>query len=224
MEELSCTGNGRQPTLDAMPDSVMETVTVVVVDDHQVVIEGIHGLMRNSSAIRIVGDAESGAEAVEKISLLQPRVVLLDLQLPDMTAAEVIRRSRANQVTAHFVIFTAYIDRVDSEVIARLGASGCLLKDASVSGLEDSIHRVISGELVVDDRIGDASSDSQPLLTQREVEVLRRCALGETNNEIAERLYLAPTTVKSYLQSAMQKLGARNRVHAVALARAQQWL
>jgi two-component system nitrate/nitrite response regulator NarL len=201
-------------------------VRVLVVDDHLVVREGAALLVRHDPTIEIAGYARTAAEAVEQAVQTSPDVILLDLRLPDMLAPEATQALKRVLPDAKVLIFTAYADHAALEAALDAGADGCLLKDASKTDLLEGIKRVARGERYVDPRIADdghgpppgAPRQPGPPLTAREYEVLRRVALGETNPEIAEILGLSRNTVKSYLQTAMQKLGARNRVDAIVRA------
>lgn len=200
------------------------TVRLLIVDDHPVVRDGVALLVQRHPGLEVAGYARNGAEAVEAAAALVPDVVLLDLRLPDMLAPEVVRRLRAVAPAARIVVFTAHADHVALATIRDAGVDGCLLKDATHTDVVDAIRRVAGGEQVFDARIDGVSLDRArvpaggPALTAREYEVLRRAAMGETNPEIAAALGLSRNTVKAYLQTVLQKLGARNRVEALARA------
>lgn len=199
-------------------------IRVLVVDDHPVVTDGVRLLLRADQTITIVGDARTGRDAVEAATVLRPDVVLLDLRLPDMLATEVIRRLRGRAPDARVVLFTAHGDHAALRAAIEAGVSGCLLKDASTTDLAAAIHRVACGLTVMDPRLAPATPARlrealyRAGLTRREYDVLRLVAAGQTNPEIGDELGLARNTVKTYLQSAMGKLGARNRVEAIAKA------
>lgn len=200
-------------------------VRVLVVDDHLVVREGAALLVRHDPTIEIAGYARTASEAIEQAQQTIPDVILLDLRLPDMLAPEATRALKQAVPGAKVLIFTAYADHAALDAALDAGADGCLLKDASKTDLLEGIKRVARGERFVDPRIADDGAAAPggarlpgPPLTAREYEVLRRVALGETNPEIAAVLGLSRNTVKSYLQTAMQKLGARNRVDAIVRA------
>jgi DNA-binding NarL/FixJ family response regulator len=193
------------------------------VDDHPVVRDGVMLLLRSDPSLVFVGSAESGHAAIERAMELRPDLVLLDLRLPDMLAPEVVSRLRQVHPAGKIVVFTAHSDH--SGVIAAIeaGASGGLLKDVAGTDLVSALRRVLRGERVVDPRIfPDDSQRSDALarsgLTRREYEVLRFAAQGKTNPEIADATGLTRNTVKTYLQSALHKLGARNRVEAIRKA------
>lgn len=192
---------------------------VLIVDDHPVVREGAALLLRAEPGIAIVGYAPSARDALAAVSATRPDVVLLDLRLPDMLAPEATRAIKARRPEAKVLLFTAHPDHAAIEAALAAGADGCLLKDVDRVTLAAALRDVAEGNPVVDDRLRDDGADLG--LTAREYDVLRRAAMGETNPEIGAALGLARSTVKSYLQAAMHKLGARNRVEAIVRASEQ---
>lgn len=190
-------------------------VRILLVDDHPVVREGTALLVRHDPSLAIVGYAQTGAEALAEATRLRPDLVLLDLRLPDQLAPEVTVALKAAVPGVRVLLFTAHAEHAALAAALDAGADGCLLKDTSRTDLVDTIKRVAAGERHLDPRI---SRDPWPALTPREYDVLRHVALGETNPEIAAALALSRNTVKSYFTSAMQKLGARNRVEAILRA------
>ena len=200
----------------------MTSARVLVVDDHPVVRDGVALLLRGDPALVVVGSAESGRTALERAPQLSPDLVLLDLRLPDMLAPEVVVGLRELVPAALVVVFTAHGDHHGVQAALDAGAHGALLKDAAAIDLVAALRRVLRGERVTDPRLlpGEAGRAAQARsgLTRREYEVLRLAAQGRTNPEIAECTGLARNTVKTYLQAALHKLGARNRVEAIGKA------
>jgi two-component system nitrate/nitrite response regulator NarL len=198
------------------------TTRVMVVDDHPVVRDGVALLLRSEPALVVVGSAETGRAALERAPELRPDLVLLDLRLPDMLAPEVVAGLRVTVPRARVVVFTAHGDHHGVQAALDAGAHGALLKDAAAIDLVAALRRVLRGERVTDPRTVPGGSSREALarsgLTRREYEVLRLAAQGRTNPEIAESTGLARNTVKTYLQSALHKLGARNRVEAIGKA------
>ncbi|MEW6475178.1 MAG: response regulator transcription factor [Actinomycetota bacterium] len=197
---------------------------VLVVDDHPVVRQGVGMLLRRDPDIVVVGEARCGKEGIDTARRLRPDVMLLDLRLPDMLASEAIPLLRMASPGTKIVIFTAYAGHRALSAAIEAGAHSCLRKDAAEIDLAVAIRRVVRGDRFVDPRLeqdgmpGRMPRSSGPPLTRREYEVLRRVAMGETNLEIANCLRLSRNTVKTYLQTALQKLGVRNRVEAIARA------
>jgi DNA-binding NarL/FixJ family response regulator len=199
-------------------------IRLLVVDDHPIVTEGVQLMLGKDPAIDLAGTARTGADGLRLATELGPDVVLLDLRLPDMLASEIIGRLRAAVPGVRIVLFTAYAEHAALSAALEAGVDGCLLKDAATTDLATAIKQVACGLTVADPRIGEAAGGRlrealyRSGLTKREYDVLRLVAVGHTNPEIADRLGLARNTVKTYLQSAMSKLGARNRVEAIAKA------
>ena len=201
----------------------MSTARVMVVDDHPVVRDGVALLLRGEPSLAVVGSAESGRTALDRARELRPDLVLLDLRLPDMLAPEVVVGLREVCPGARVVVFTAHGDHHGIRAALDAGAHGCLVKDAAATDLVAALRAVLRGERVVDPRMvpaadAAASALERTGLTRREYEVLRLAAQGRTNPEIAEATGLTRNTVKTYLQSALHKLGARNRVEAIGKA------
>jgi len=201
----------------------MNATRVMVVDDHPVVRDGVALLLRAEPTLVVVGSAESGRAALDRAAALKPDVVLLDLRLPDMLAPEVVAGLQDLVPAARVVVFTAHGDHQGVRAALDAGAHGALLKDAAATDLVAALRNVLRGERVTDPRIAPDGESRQAALarsglTRREYEVLRLAAQGRTNPEIAESTGLARNTVKTYLQSALHKLGARNRVEAIGRA------
>ncbi|MER5228122.1 response regulator transcription factor [Streptomyces flaveus] len=203
---------------------ITSVIRVLVVDDHPIVLDGVTMALSNTPWITVSGYARSGREAITAAGRLQPDVVLLDLRLPDMLGPEVIRALRAHSLGVKVVIFTAYPEHAALDAALDAGAHAVVVKDTERSDLVDIIRRVNAGERVdstdlePDFNVLLARKLKECGLTRREYEILRRVAMGETNPEIAEALGLTRNTVKTYLQRTLEKLGARNRVEALARA------
>jgi DNA-binding NarL/FixJ family response regulator len=200
------------------------TIRLLVVDDHPVVFDGVTLLLRADPDIVVVGSARTGREAITTARELKPDVVLLDLRLPDTLAINVIGELRQAVPAAKIVIFTAHQEHAGIRAAMETGIDGCLLKDASRTDLVDALHRVMAGQRVYDGRLSNRPTPqvldrlSKIGLSRREYEVLRLVAMGQTGPEIAAALSLTRNTVRTYLQGAVQKLGARNRIEAIARA------
>lgn len=194
-----------------------DVIRVFVVDDHPVVRDGVALLANTSRKIEVVGYAATGKSSLEMVADARPHVILLDLRLPDMLAPELITALRAIVPDARIVVFTAYPDHPAVRAALDAGACGVVPKDAARTDLVS----VITGASLGDEALMLYQSTQRPqaLVGRREYDVLRRVAIGETNQEIAEAMCLSPNTVKAYLRNLMQKLDARNRVEAISRAR-----
>lgn len=202
-----------------------QPVRVIVADDHPIVFDGVTLALQRTSWLQVAGHARNGAETIDAVRRYRPDVVLLDLRLPDMLAPEVISVVLAEHPTVKIIIFTAYPDHAALGPALTAGAHGVIVKDTERADLVDVIRRVVAGELVRNTGVGDADSLlllnrklREHGLTRREYEILRHVAMGQTNPEIAVALGLTRNTVKTYLQRALEKLSARNRVEALARA------
>ena len=209
----------------AKVDNTTGTIRVLVVDDHPVVCEGVRLLVKNVPDVLVIGVASTGEEAIQQAQLLRPDVILLDLRLTDGLGLDFVDRILEVAPASNITIFTAHNSHTALRAIESPSIRGCLLKDVTPASFVSTLRKIVAGEKVIDQRISsdsltDASQDGDVVsrLTPREYDVLRRAALGESNPEIADALGLTKNTVKSYMQSTLQKLGARNRVEAILAA------
>lgn len=222
-----------------LPPSGTRPVSVVVADDQSLVRMGLRLVLEGDDAVRVVGEAGDGASAVERCRELRPDVALLDVQMPRATGLQATARILESSPHTRVIILTTFdLDEYVYDAL-RAGASGFLLKDAAPAELLSAVHAVAAGEAVIAPRITrrllerfaprlpDPASPSRPdganhprlaTLTARELDVLRLVAQGLSNAEIADQLFLSPTTVKSHVSSLLAKLQARDRVHAVIVA------
>jgi len=204
-------------------------IRLLVADDHPVVRDGLVAMLSTQPDLVVVGEAATGAEAVERAAALAPDVILLDLEMPGMDGVEALRQIRAARPDAPVIVFTAFDtdERIVSAV--RAGAQGYLLKGAPREELFKAIRVVSEGGSLLQPVVAskllqhmsqqtterETSADS---LTEREMEVLKLLAQGKTNKEIAAALVISERTVKFHVGSILSKLGAGNRTEAVTIA------
>lgn len=195
-------------------------ISVLVVDDHPLLRDGVAFALSGESDMRVVANATDGRSAIEAFREHRPDVTLMDLQLPDMSGVDAMCAIRAEFPDASVLILTTY--RGDAQVTnaMRKGASGFLLKASLRKELRDAIRAVYAGRRVLSP---EAASDvaahiGGDMLSQRELEVLRAVALGYGNKRIATELNVSADTVKAHLKSIFSKLDANDRTHAVVTA------
>ncbi|WP_245633902.1 response regulator [Amycolatopsis jejuensis] len=195
-----------------------EPVRVLVVDDHPVVRDGVTAQLGAARSLRVVGYAGSAADTLPAARELRPDVVLLDLRLGGTLAPEIIPDLLRALPGVKVVLFTAYPEHAGVQAAVDAGAHGVLIKDAARGDLVHAILTVARTGALPTVVTGENGAPSQ-VIAPREYELLRRVALGQSNPEIAAAMDISRNTVKSYLRSVLQKLGARNRVEAIARAR-----
>jgi DNA-binding NarL/FixJ family response regulator len=207
-------------------------IRVLVADDQALVRAGFAAILAAEPDLEVVGEAEDGAQAVERAALMRPDVVLMDVRMPRLDGIEATRRLHARPGAPRVLVLTTF--GLDEYVYAalRAGAGGFLLKDAPRARLADAVRAVHAGEVLlapeltrrlVEEHVRrppPAAGVPSALreLTDREVEVLRHVAAGATNAEIAAALVLSEATVRTHVGHVLAKLGARGRVQAVIAA------
>jgi DNA-binding NarL/FixJ family response regulator len=211
-----------------------EPIRILLVDDQRLMREGLRILLEMEPDLEIVGEAGDGAAALAAYEELQPDVVLMDVRMPSMDGVEATWRLREGWPGARIVILTTFDD--DEYVFEglRAGARGYLLKDVSGADLAEAVRTVAAGGALIEPSVArkvfaefarmapparQAGAGLPEPLSEREEEILGLLAQGLTNREIADRLSLAPGTVKNYVTAVLQKLGVRDRTQAAIRAR-----
>lgn len=205
---------------------------ILLVDDHEVVRHGIRALVETVEDFEVVGEAGSAEEAVRRVGLDSPDVVVLDVRLPDGSGVEACRDIRSRFPDVKVLMLTSFADEEALMAAIMAGASGFVLKKVGSNDLLDSIRRVGNGESLLDGtmteqlfkRLRDGKSEDPLLsrLTERERSILDLVAQGMTNRQIAEEMFLAEKTVKNYVSNLLSKMGMSRRTEAATYLTKQQ--
>ncbi len=202
-----------------------DRIRVLVVDDHKVVRKGLRTFIAVNDDLELVGEAGNGEEAIKQAEALSPDVVLMDLKMPVMDGPTAIEHIRASSPDVQIVALTSFDDESLAQRAIDAGAIGYLFKDAEEEELISAIRLASQGRSVLAPGAMRAlvarSSDTEPYqvrLTDRELEILRLVTRGLTNPQIAERLIISVSTVNFHVHNILDKLGAKTRTEAVAIA------
>ncbi|MHB8643980.1 MAG: response regulator [Gaiellaceae bacterium] len=196
-------------------------ITALIVDDHEVVREGLRLSLSRSPHIRVVGEAADGRAAIDLAERRRPNVVIMDVRMPGMDGLDATKELTEKAPDVAVLIFTAYSER---SLLARgleSGAKGYILKEAPHETLVRAIEKVAAGESFIDPALMPAflsGKDREDMLTVREREILQLLADGMSNADVAARLFISQETVKSHVRHILAKLEADTRTHAVAIA------
>jgi two-component system, NarL family, response regulator LiaR len=210
-------------------NGMKKTIRLLIADDHNIVRKGLAVLLATEPDMQVVGEADNGADAVEKAETLKPDVILMDLMMPQMDGIEATRRITAQRPEARILVLTSFAadDKVFPAVKA--GALGYLLKDSTPERLLEAIRQVYRGEPSLEPSIarkvllelaqpGGAGQQTVDPLTERELEVLRLIAQGMSNKEIAAKIFVAEWTVRSHVSNILGKLHLASRTQAALYA------
>jgi DNA-binding NarL/FixJ family response regulator len=200
-------------------------ITILLVDDHPVVREGLRGMLEAEPDLSVIGEAGSGAEALALARTRRPDVILMDLRMPGTDGVWATERILAESAASKVVVLTTYETDADILRAVEAGAAGYLLKDASRAELAGAIRAAARGETVLAPSVASrlikrVRNPAAPSLSSREVEVLALVAKGMTNAEIGQSLHIAEATVKTHLLRTFGKLDVSDRTAAVTTAMA----
>ena len=208
-----------------MPD---DAIRVYLLDDHEIVRQGLRALLEGAGDIEVVGESGSAVDATHRIPALRPHVAVLDGRLPDGSGIEVCRAVRAIDPDIKALILTSYDD--DEALFAAImaGAAGYVLKEIKGNDLVSAVRQVAAGNSLIDpaltarvlDRVRNPPGTAPEFaeLTEQELKLLAHIAEGLTNRQIGEQMFLAEKTVKNYVSSILAKLGLERRTQAAVLA------
>ena len=211
-------------------------IRLLIIDDHEMVREGLKAMLTAESDFAIVGDAANAEQAFELIERLRPDVLLLDVRLPGMSGIDVCRAVTECYPETAVIILTTFSDETLVAQCIQAGARGFIVKDIERFDLKRSIRAVARGEAAIDPKAAVAvlaqlrrapqlSTEPSPEpLSPQQIVILRLVAQGLSSREIATQLYLSENTVKGYVQEILHRLGVKNRTEAVMVAVKQGWL
>lgn len=197
-----------------------ETIRVLVVEDHNVVRQGLVALLNLVEGIQVVGEAADGEEAVAQFHIQKPDVTLVDLRLPKLSGVEVIQKVRSQTPQARFVVLTTYDGDEDIYRALKSGAKAYLLKGMTTDELITTIREVHAGRSHIPPAIAERLAERMGTedLTPRESEVLEQIVTGKSNKEIATELSISEATVKTHINTLLSKLGVTDRTQAATAA------
>jgi DNA-binding NarL/FixJ family response regulator len=209
-------------------------IRVLIVDDHEMVREGLMAMLQPEPDFDVVGQTGRGAGVVELVEATRTDVVLLDARLPDVSGVEVCRRLVQSHPEVSVVILTTYTDPDLVQECIQAGARGYVVKDVERFSLKESIRAVYRGQAVLAPQVAgqviERARTPQPAVSKRaalsasQVSILRLISRGHSNREIAAEVHLSENTVKTHVQEIFRKLGVRNRVEAAILAGKSGWI
>lgn len=205
------------------------TVTIFLVDDHPMILHGLRGLLDGKNDFKVVGEASDGVEAIQKIELTKPDILVIDMMMPNLNGLEVLRQIRSLSPGTRVIVFS--MQSAEPYVIEALqtGADGYILKDAGPAELMVAIHSVLQGERFLSiqlserlDKLGPKAEqfelDLYQTLTMREREILQMTAEGKSSTEIGEMIMISPRTVEVHRSHFMKKLGLQNQAELIRYA------
>ena len=204
-------------------------ISVLIVDDHPVVRDGLRGMFGADPRFEVVGEAADGAGAIAEGERLRPDVILMDLRMPRVDGVAAIKELAKRGVPSRVLVLTTYDTGNDVLPAIEAGATGYLLKEAPREELFRAAEAAARGQAVLSPTVatrllGQVRKPAEDPLSERELEVLRLIAKGATNRRVAEQLFISQATVKTHLLHAYAKLGVNDRAAAVAAGFARGYL
>ena len=198
------------------------TTKVFIVDDHYMIIEGIRSLLQNEKSIECAGHATTAASCLAYLQLQQPDIILMDINLPDISGIELCKLVREKYPLVFIIGLSTFNQQSFIQKMMDNGASGYVLKNATQQELMEGIETVMQGKLYLCEEAATALRKNNtghiPLLTRREKEVLNLIADGLTNHEIADKLFVSVTTIDTHRKNLLAKFEAKNMASLVKMA------
>jgi DNA-binding NarL/FixJ family response regulator len=207
---------------------IPKKITILLVDDHKMLREGLKALLESEEDMQVIGEADTGEQAIQLGIELKPDIIVMDLGLPDMNGVSAIRAIRDRNKKSQIIVLSMYANKVVVMQSIEAGCAGYVPKSSAHTDLLDAIHTVLEGKRFLHPTAATALVESittdQPLegkfesLSKREQEVLKLTAKGFNSREIGKQLYLSAKTIETYRQRAMQKLNLQHRSDLVDFA------
>jgi two-component system, NarL family, response regulator DevR len=215
-------------SVSEVPDAAPARIRIFLVDDHELIRRGLRAFLEGEPDMEVVDEAASARDAVGKVPIVKPDLVVLDIRLPDGNGVEVCRELRARCPEAKVIMLTSFADDTALMDSIMAGASGYILKATKQGELLEALRKVAAGQSLIDPAITASvfrrlrrqaeSSDALEALTAQERRILDLIAEGLTNREIAGRIHLAERTVKNYVSHILAKLGMKHRTQVALYA------
>jgi DNA-binding NarL/FixJ family response regulator len=201
----------------------MDKIKVIICDDHQILVQGLKSLLKDSEEIEIIATANNGQELLETLKNKKTDILLLDVDMPVMDGYETLKQVKSKYSSIKVISLTIHLDKTIIQKMMETGASGYLLKNINKSELSEAIRKVYSGKIYISDEATNSLLDKEKLevktaqldesveeLTKREIEILKLIAEGYSNTEIGGILYISPRTVDTHRTNIMKKLNVKN--------------
>ena len=212
----------------------MTSIRILLVDDHEMVREGLKAMLQSEPDLEVVAETGLGSEVAALLDRTRPDIVLLDVRLPDMSGVEVCRQATRSHPNVKVIMLTTFVDPDLVDECIDAGGRGYLIKDVRGMSLKENVRAVSRGQAVLApevaggilDRVRDRRSAEAgpPALSQSQLAILGLMTRGFSNREIATEVHLSENTIKTHVQEIFRKLGVHNRVEAVMTATKHNWL
>ncbi|WP_100330026.1 response regulator transcription factor [Bacillus xiapuensis] len=199
-------------------------IRVFIAEDQRMLLSALGTLLNMEEDIEIIGCASNGKEAIDSMKRLQPDISLIDIEMPVKNGLEVAEEIKSFQPACKVIILTTFARPGYFQRAVKIGVQGYLLKDGSIEELAAAIRAIMKGERVFSPELMlDIIREENPL-TAREQEILSLAAEGKTTNELTQHLFLSSGTIRNYMSEIIQKLGAKNRIEAISIAKGKGWI
>lgn len=213
----------------------MKKPEIIIVDDHLIFRQGLKSLITSEDIASVVGEASNGKDFLELISQVKPDLVLMDIDMPHMNGMEATQKALEMIPDLKIIAFTMFGDEEYYYKMIDLGVKGFILKSSGINELEKAISEVMIGESYFSNEVlrkiisnlgrkSNSKSNENANLTTRELEVLQQICLGLNNEEIAQKLFISPKTIKSHRSNLLEKTGCKNTPALILLAIKNKWV